>query len=345
MQRLVVVSIFVWIAVFGVERMIEGATTKKQKATDQSAIVTREEPIQPVPLRLELDERKVALGAKLFYEPRLSKDNTVSCGTCHHIETSGTDNKIRSIGLGGAEGPINTPTVFNSGFNFRQFWDGRALNLEAQVDGPLHHPKEMGSNWAEVLGKLRADPQYVETFGAIYSQGIQEQTVKDAIATFERSLYTPNSRFDQYLRLDDEAITAEEKEGYELFKSVGCIACHQGIGVGGNMFQVFGVMRNYFADRGNITAADYGRYNITKRDRDRHVFKVPSLRNVEVTPPYLHDGSVNELEEMVDVMAKYQLGRKLSRKQVELITKFLKTLTGEYKGKRLKLLNKMVQIK
>ncbi len=345
MQRLVVVSIFAWLLAFGVEPMVEGATTKKQTGAAKQATVTREEPIQPVPLHIELDDRKVALGAQLFYEVQLSKDNSVSCGTCHHIETSGTDNKIRSIGLGGAEGPINTPTVFNSGFNFRQFWDGRALNLEEQVDGPLHHPKEMGSNWAEVMGKLRGNAQYVETFGAIYPQGIQEQTVKDAIATFERSLYTPNSRFDRYLRLDDDAISAEEKKGYELFKSVGCIACHQGVGVGGNMFQVFGVMRNYFAERGNITEADYGRYNITGRERDRHVFKVPSLRNVEVTPPYLHDGSVNQLEDMVDVMAKYQLGRKLSRKQVDLITKFLKTLTGEYKGKRLKLLNKVVQVK
>ncbi len=203
----------------------------------------------------------------------------------------------------------------------------------------------MGSNWVEVTGKLSRSPEYVAAFGAIYPQGIQEQTVKDAIAMFERSLYTPNSRFDRYLRLEKNAITAEEKKGYQLFKSVGCIACHQGVGVGGNMFQVFGVMRNYFADRGNMTASDYGRYNITGRDRDRHVFKVPSLRNVEVTPPYLHDGSVNELEDVVDVMAKYQLGRKLNRRQVTLITKFLKTLTGEYKGKRLKLLNKLAQIK
>ena len=337
MQRRIVVFIFALIVTTGAGHHIEGA--------NKQVSVTREEPIQPIPLHVELDARKVALGKKLFDEVRLSKDNSVSCSTCHHLDTSGTDNQVRSIGLGGAKGPINTPTVFNAGFNFRQFWDGRALNLEEQIDGPLHHPKEMGSNWVEVIGKLNRDPAYVAAFGAIYPQGIQEQTAKDAIAEFERSLYTPNSRFDRYLRLENDAITAEEKEGYRLFKSVGCIACHQGVGVGGNMFQVFGVMRNYFADRGNVTEADYGRYNITGRERDRHVFKVPSLRNVEVTPPYLHDGSVSDLEDIVDIMAKYQLGRKLSQKQVTLITKFLKTLTGEYQGKRLKRLKKMVQVK
>ncbi len=339
MQRVVAVFIFALIVMAGVGHSVEGAS-KKQPAKVHKATVIREEPIQPIPLHVDLDERKVVLGDKLFDEVQLSTDNSVSCSTCHHIETNGTDNKVRSLGLGGAEGPINTPTVFNAGFSFRQFWDGRAFSLEEQIDGPLHNPKEMGSNWAEVTGKLNRNPEYVKAFGAIYPQGIQEQTVKDAIATFMRSLYTPNSRFDRYLRLDNDAITAEEKEGYRLFKSVGCIACHQGIGIGGNMFQVFGAMRNYFTDRGNITEADYGRYNITGRDRDRHVFKVPSLRNVEVTPPYLHDGSVSDLEAIVDVMAKYQLGRKLKRKQVALITKFLKTLTGEYKGKRLKLLKK-----
>ncbi len=307
--------------------------------------VVREEPIQPIlPLHIELDERKVRLGDRLFHDVQLSKDNKISCGTCHHLDTNGTDNKIRSVGLGGAEGPINTPTVFNAGFNFRQFWDGRTLSLEEQIDGPLHHPQEMGSNWAEVIGKLKRDQAYVMAFNTLYPQGIQTRTVKDTIATFIRSLYTLNSRFDRYLRLENDAITAEEKEGYRLFKSVGCIACHQGVGIGGNMFQVFGAMRNYFADRGNVTKADYGRYNLTGRDRDRHVFKVPSLRNVEVTPPYLHDGSVNDLATIVDVMAKYQLGRHLNRKQVSLISKFLKTLTGEYKGKRLKLLKKVVRV-
>lgn len=344
MQRIVAVFIFVLILVAGAGNRLEGAANKR-KTNVKKAIVTRDEPIQPIPLHIELDERKVALGEKLFHEVKLSKTNTISCSTCHHLETNGTDNQVRSIGLGGAKGPINTPTVFNAGFNFRQFWDGRAPSLEAQIDGPLHHSKEMGSNWVEVTDKLNRSPDYVTAFSAIYPQGIQEQTIKDAIAMFERSLYTPNSRFDRYLRLENDAITAEEKEGYRLFKSVGCIACHQGVGIGGNMFQVFGVMRNYFADRGNLTEADYGRYNVTGRDRDRHVFKVPSLRNVEVTPPYLHDGSVKELEDIVDVMAKYQLGRKLSRRQVTLITKFLKTLTGEYKGKRLKRLKKMVQVK
>jgi cytochrome c peroxidase len=338
MQRTLVVASLCFAGLFGLWQGSQGIERK-------DAMIPSQEPIQPIPLHIELDPKKVALGEKLFHDPRLSHDNSLACASCHNLATGGADHKVRSLGRQGAEGPINTPTVFNSGFNFRQFWDGRAATLEEQMDGPVHNPKEMGTNWREIVGKLKNIPEYVTAFTALYRDGLQPSNIKDAIATFERALYTPNARFDKYLRGDTNAITAAEKAGYELFKSVGCIACHQGIGVGGNMFQVFGVLQNYFADRGNITQADLGRFNVTGDAQDRHVFKVPSLRNVAVTPPYLHDGSVDQLEEMVAVMAKYQLGRTLPPEETELIVMFLKTLTGEYKGTLLTLPEHHVEAK
>ncbi|MGB0383388.1 MAG: cytochrome-c peroxidase [Ardenticatenaceae bacterium] len=292
------------------------------------------EPIEPIPSQLdvELDEKKVELGNKLFHDPRLSADNTIACATCHSLQTGGVDGQPRSIGINGALGEINTPTVFNSGFNFRQFWDGRAKDLEEQIDGPTHDPLEMGSNWRQIIDKLNKSPDDVAAFNDSYPDGITNNNIKDAIATFERSLYTPNSRFDQFLRGDSNAISEEEKEGYALFKRNGCISCHQGMNAGGNIYQKFGILGDYFADRGNITEADYGRFNITAEEADRHVFKVPSLRNVALTGPYFHDASAQTLEEAVDTMAKYQLGRTLSGEEINLIVKFLKTLTGEYKG-------------
>ena len=172
-------------------------------------------------------------------------------------------------------------------------------------------------------------------FNASYANGIKSETIKEAIATFERSLITPNSRFDRFLRGDRGSLTDEEKDGYGLFKSYGCASCHQGMNAGGNIFQKFGVMGNYFADRGKETKADLGRFNATGDQADRHVFKVPSLRNIALTAPYFHDGSASSLEEAVEVMSKYQLGRRLPPEDVARIVAFLKTLSGEYKGKSL----------
>lgn len=293
------------------------------------------EPIQAIPLQIALNETKVKLGEKLFHDPRLSHDNSVACASCHNLQTGGTDRRKRPTGINGAEGFINTPTVFNSGFNFRQFWDGRAETLEDQINGPIHAPHELGSNWPEVTAKLTAVPDYVAEFAALYPDGIQSHTIRDAIATFERSLYTSNARFDQFLRGDGEVLTEAEKAGYHLFKTYGCIRCHQGVNIGGNMFQTFGIMGNYFADRGTETQADMGRFNVTGDAQDRHVFKVPSLRNVALTPPYFHDGSAARLEDAVTIMGTYQLGRRLAPNEVALIVQFLRTLTGTYKGKPL----------
>lgn len=298
-----------------------------------------EEPIRPIPLTVKLDAKKVVLGDKLFHDKRLSKDNTLACASCHGLDRGGVDGGVDggvgSTGINGAKGPINAPTVFNSGFNFRQFWDGRANSLEEQAAGPVHNPKEMGSNWAEVLGKLSQDAALVATFKESYPDGLQPKNIQDAIANFERSLITPNSRFDKYLRGDKAALKDDELRGYQLFKNYGCVACHQGVNVGGNMFQVFGVMGDYFAKRGGVTEADLGRFNVTKNEADKNMFKVPSLRNVALTAPYFHDGSAKTLNDAVDVMFKFQLGRAAPQQDKELIVKFLHTLTGEFRGQPL----------
>jgi cytochrome c peroxidase len=265
----------------------------------------------------------------------LSHDNTVSCATCHDLKSGGVDHLVHSLGIKKAEGVINAPTVFNSGLHFKQFWDGRADSLEDQVDGPTQATNEMGSSWQEILGKLGHSSAYVSAFKQIYSDGLQSNNVKNALAEFERSLITPNSRFDRYLRGDTQAITADEKEGYIKFKAYGCITCHQGVDVGGNMFQPLGVLGDYFGDRGNVTKADFGRFNVTGKDEDKFVFKVPSLRNIALTAPYFHDGSAKTLEQAVATMAKYQLGRELPPNDSAQIVLFLKSLTGEYEGKPL----------
>jgi cytochrome c peroxidase len=293
------------------------------------------EPIQPIETIPNLDPRKVALGQKLFNDPQLSHDNRISCASCHVLEKGGADGRARSIGIHGSVGVINAPTVLNSGFNFSQFWDGRASTLESQIDGPVQSSIEMGSTWPEVLAKLRRLEEYARDFRRIYSDGVQPDHVKDAIAEFERSLTTPNSRFDRYLRHDTSALTSWEQEGYQLFKSLGCASCHQGMGMGGNMYQRIAVTLPDFADKAQPTLADRGRFNVTGDPRDMYMFKVPSLRNVALTAPYFHDGSAATLQDAVRTIGKYQLRRPLSDQQVELIVAFLKTLTGELNGKPL----------
>lgn len=287
-----------------------------------------DEPIKPLPTDLKFDSRKVELGRKLFGDTRFAQDNSVACLSCHDFSRGGADPRPRSVGVGGAVGPVNSPTVFNSGFNFRQLWNGAASSLEDQIDRVIKNPAVFNTSWEQVLGKLGKDASLVADFKAVYPDGLTEKSVKDALATFERSLVT-HSRFDRYLRGDAAAISAEERAGYEKFKNYGCIACHQGVNVGGNMFQVFGAMDDYFKNRGDIKNPDLGRYNVTKRESDKHLFKVPSLRNVELTAPYFHDGSAKTIEEAVDVMFRYQLGRRGPAEDKALIIKFLRTLTGE----------------
>ena len=294
-----------------------------------------EEALKPLPAVPALDPAKVELGRQLFNEPRLSANNTLSCASCHQLASGGADNKPFSVGFDGKPVEVNTPSVFNASLNFKQFWNGRVDTLETQVEQVVISPVEMGSDWKTVVQNLAALPAYQAAFKQAYPDGVTAANVQNALATYERTLLTPNSRFDQYLLGNTEILTTQEKYGYQRFKDYGCIACHQGINIGGNMFQKFGVMGDYFKARGNPVESDLGRYLLTKDEEDRHVFKVPSLRNIAVTAPYFHDASAKTLEEAVDVMFKYQLGRNPSQDDKDLIIQFLKTLTGEWAGKPL----------
>ena len=287
------------------------------------------EPIRPIPLAVDADPEKAALGRDLFHDVRLSRDDTVSCASCHDLKRGGDDGRSVSVGIEGQAGVINSPTVFNVGFNFKQFWDGRAATLESQVDDPVQSPIEMGSLWPDVVAKLYADAEYPKRFAALYPEGISRHSIRNALAEFMRSLTTPNGRFDRWLNGDESALSAEERRGYRLFKDYGCVSCHQGANVGGNMFQVFGVINEYFKRRGNITEADMGRYNVTGNAEDRHAFKVPSLRMAAHTAPYLHDGSAATLRDAVDAMFEFQLGREAPDEDKEAIVAFIKTLAGE----------------
>lgn len=288
----------------------------------------RDEPIEPLPATLSINPARADIGRQLFHDVRLSANASVSCASCHDTTKGGADSRSHSIGFHGAATGVNAPTVFNAAFNFKQFWNGRADSLEAQVDGVVQNPVEMGSKWGDVVAMASRDKVYSKAFAAAYPDGVTKANIQNAVASFERTLITPKSRFDNYLLGNANAITAEEKSGYAKFKQYGCVACHQGKNVGGNMFQKFGVMADYFAQRGHPTKADMGRYLVTGREDDKYVFKVPSLRNVALTAPYFHDGTVPTLEGAVDIMFRYQLGRVASKQDKQEIIAFLKTLTG-----------------
>lgn len=299
-----------------------------------SASKIGQSPLLPLPPVPALSPEKIALGKQLFHEPKLSHDNSLSCASCHDLQHGGVDHQRVSAGIHGQLGSVNAPTVFNVSLNVAQFWDGRASTLEEQIAGPLLNPVEMGSTWPEVLAKLSADPTYRQAFQQNYADGISMANVVDALVTFERSLITHGARFDRYLTGDKHALNAAELEGYHRFVDHGCASCHQGAGIGGNMFQHFGIMADYFKDR-PLTRADMGRFNVTGLEEDRHVFKVPSLRNVALTAPYFHDGSADTLEKAVRIMGQYQLGMELSDADTRYITAFLRTLSGEWEGKML----------
>jgi cytochrome c peroxidase len=292
------------------------------------------EPVRPIDQALEYDEAKATLGFALFHDPRLSVDNTVSCASCHALETAGVDNHQYSHGVNEQLGGVNAPTVFNAVYNFVQFWDGRAQTLAAQAAGPPLNPVEMASeSFDQIIAKLKADKKFTKAFTAVYPDGITEANLTDAIEQFERTLITPNSAFDKWLLGDDSALTADQLEGYELFKKYDCATCHTGPNLGGLSYELMGLRRHYFAERGlELTHEDNGRYKETQQERDRHRFKVPGLRNVEHTWPYYHDGTRHTLEEAVRDMGIYQSGVELSDAEVGKIVDFLESLTGEYKG-------------
>jgi cytochrome c peroxidase len=293
------------------------------------------EPVRPIDEYVAYDPAKAALGFDLFHDKRFSVDNTVSCASCHDLATAGVDNHQYSHGVNDLMGGVNAPTVFNAVYNFVQFWDGRATTLAAQAAGPPLNPVEMASpSFESIIEKLNADKAFVKAFKAVYPDGISEANLTDAIEHFERTLITPHSRFDKWLRGDDAAITADELEGYELFKKYDCATCHAGKNLGGLSYELMGLRKHYFEARGlELTEEDNGRYKETKQERDRHRFKVPGLRNVEHTWPYYHDGTRETLEAAVRDMGTYQSGVELTECETAKITAFLKTLTGEYQGK------------
>jgi cytochrome c peroxidase len=306
-------------------------------APREVAARTVTEPIAPLPPGPMLDPDRVALGERLFRDPRLSGGNRRSCAACHPLGRAGMDAQPRAIAADGKTQLRNTPTVFNVAFEFFLNWDGAAETLEQHAALVVLNPDLMNTTWPEVLAKLHADGAYAAAFRGAYADGLTERNVLDALATFQRSLRTPDAPFDRYLRGDERALTTAEARGYQLFKSYGCVTCHQGVNVGGNMFQRFGVFPAAAVPRGaseaqRYTEPDAGRFRVTGAPRDRGVFRVPSLRNVAVTAPYFHDGRAATLESAVDTMAKVQLGRTLKADEIDLIVQFLRTLTGRYRG-------------
>jgi cytochrome c peroxidase len=287
--------------------------------------VVSDEPIQPIVAAKVNNLNLVELGKKLYFDPRLSKSGFISCNSCHNLSMGGTDNLRTSIGHNWNQGPINAPTVLNSSLNLAQFWDGRAENLKAQAGGPIANPGEMASTHELAVDVLQSIPSYVAEFKRTFGKdkiSIDEVTL--AIAAFEETLVTPNSRFDLYLKGDKNAISKTEFAGYNLFKSSGCIACHNGQNIGGNSFQKMGIVEPYKAN-----SPAEGRVAYSKDEADRFKFKVPTLRNVELTYPYFHDGAANSLKEAVETMGRVQLGRKFTDEENAQIVAFLKTLTGD----------------
>lgn len=307
---------------------------REQYATEGVAPEFLDGVVQPLPEPEGLDPKKVAVGEKLFHDKRLSKDDTIACASCHDLAKGGTDQARFSTGVDGAMGDINAPTVLNSGFQFKQFWDGRAATLEEQAAGPVTNPVEMAATWEQVLGKLEKDAAFMEAFGAAYPEGLSQETITAAIATFERTLVTTGSRFDEYLGGNEDTITAEEKKGFETFLDIGCATCHAGKLLGGQSFERMGIEGDYFADRGEVGKPDMGRFNVTQKERDRHRLKVPTLRDVVLTRPYFHDGSTEDLSAAVRTMARYQLGVELPDTEAAGIVSFLNTLTGQPKVPR-----------
>ncbi|AEG11115.1 Cytochrome-c peroxidase [Shewanella baltica OS183] len=290
-----------------------------------SAHAISAEPIEVIKAVKVTEPEKVELGKMLFFEPRLSKSGYISCNSCHNLATGGVDALPTSVGHNWQQGPINSPTVLNANYMLAQFWDGRASDLQAQAAGPIENPKEMGYSHALATQTIASMPAYRAHFAKVYGdEKVTIDRLTDAISTFEKTLVTPNSPFDQYLLGKQDAISADAKAGYQLFKSKGCVSCHNGPAVGGTMYMKMGLIKPFHTNN-----PAEGRIAVTGKEADKFVFKVPTLRNIELTYPYFHDGSVWTLEEAVNTMADIQLGQKLSDKENLEMVAFLVSLTGD----------------
>jgi cytochrome c peroxidase len=296
------------------------------EADIQTNVMTRtDEPVNIIQPRTVTDEGLVELGKKLYFEQRLSRSGVISCNSCHNLSTGGSDNLKTSIGHKLQKGSINTPTVLNSSMNIAQFWDGRAKDLKEQAGGAIANPEEMAFSHDLVVAKLQTIPGYRKEFKDVFgSDRINIEKISKAIAAFEETLVTPNSRFDKWLKGDDYALTKEELEGYKLFKSSGCTACHNGEALGGNSYRKMGLVEPY-----KTSNPSRGQESVTGKDADRFNFKVPTLRNVELTYPYFHDGEARTLSQAVETMGRIQLGRTFTPQENAKIVAFLKTLTGD----------------
>lgn len=283
------------------------------------------EPIAPIPTHLDdVNIAKAKLGRMLYLDPVLSSDRNISCHSCHNFDYGSADPNVVSQGVYGRKGDIQSPPIFNSRYNFKQFWNGRATDLREQVSGPLFNHAEMNMTPEEVEARLNKNQTYLELFNKVYgATPITFENVTDAIVEFEKALVTPNSRFDRYLRGEIE-LTPEEEKGYQKFKSLGCITCHNGINIGSNAFQKMGLFIDYPYDK-----KYQDRYALTQKEIHKNVFKVPTLRNITLTAPFFHDANATTLEEAIEMMAHYNLGITLSRQEISLLLTFLKTLEGE----------------
>lgn len=286
-------------------------------------------PIVPIEMPRTDNLEKILIGKVLFNDARLSGDGSLSCASCHDLASGGDDGRRVAIGVHGRASRVNTPTVLNSSLNFAQFWDGRARTLEEQIRSTVENPVEMDGDWAAIESRLRRDAALSRRFFNVYEGPVDQASVVDALTAYIRVLNTPDSPFDRFLKGDKNALTQEQKAGYELFVSLGCVSCHQGQNIGGNFFQRFGVMNEVFVGSEDVDSSDLGRYNVTGREVDRHLFKVPSLRNVAETAPYFHDGRAETLEEAVEIMIQHQLGRTPDANEVSLLAEFLRSLSGQ----------------
>jgi cytochrome c peroxidase len=297
---------------FGCLQLSSAASQTADQLLDFSG-TNAKEPITPVPEPAAADPRKIALGERLFGDTRLSRDNSHSCSSCHDLRTNGAGRNSHDVGLDGSDLPLNTLTVFNAALSFRFGWEGKFRTLESHTTSSLESPRILGSSAAEAAEKLSADPGMRRAFVAAYDRGPDAANMLDAIASFERTLFTPGSRFDRWLQGDTAALSTEEQEGYRLFKSLGCVSCHQGVNIGGNLYQRHGIFHPLAAPQPEI-------------------LRVPSLRNVATTPPYFHDGSAPTLDDAVRKMGFAQLNSTLTDQQVTVIVAYLQTLTGNYRG-------------
>jgi cytochrome c peroxidase len=306
---------------------VVSCSTKKATPEDLKLLTEMKESYEVLPTNIinkELEADKIALGKKLYFEKKLSINDTISCNSCHNLDGFGVDNEPTSPGHDGRRGDRNSPTSLNSATHIAQFWDGRAATVEDQAIGPILNPIEHGlPNEAAALKKIDTK-EYRALFAKAFPKAKKSFTYKNigrAIGAFEKTLFF-QSRFDRYLQGDVFAISTQEKAGMKKFESIGCTSCHDGATMGGNQYQKLGAVEPYKTE-------DKGRYNVTKDEDDMHVFKVPSLRNITKTYPYFHDGSIKTLDEAIRIMAKHQLGEKVSDQDVADISAFLGALTAE----------------